>query len=52
MGIGTERGEQITYHLPDRLWDAAGEAVTGTLERAPAYDGHNSFDVIERLKKL
>src|SRR5689334_1578024 len=33
MGIGREPGEQITYHLPDRLWLQTDFAET--LERAP-----------------
>jgi len=50
MGISTVPGEQITYHLPYKLWDITTFAET--LERAPEFDGHNSQDVLERIKKL
>jgi hypothetical protein len=50
LGIGVTPGRQITYHLPDRLWDDCSFAVT--LEQTPEYDGHTSHDVIERLLAL
>ena len=50
LGYGTEPGEQITYHLPLRLWDATKFAET--LERAPKYDGHAPADALERLTGL
>lgn len=50
MGIGRELGEQVTYHLPLRLWDETDFAET--LDRAPEYDGHTSADALERLKQL
>lgn len=50
LGIGTKKGEQITYHLPNIKWDEVSFAET--LERAPEWDGHTSADVIERLKNL
>jgi hypothetical protein len=51
LGIGYHPGEQMTYHLPMSLWGMV-EAVPGILllERAPAFDGHTSRDVLERLK--
>mgnify|MGYP001434237692 CR=1 FL=1 len=50
LGIGREKGSQITYHLPDARWDECGFAET--LEKAPEFDGHTPADVLERLKKL
>lgn len=49
-GIGTAPGHQITYHLPDRLWPET--SWIRELERAPAFDGHTSDDVLGRLKAL
>lgn len=37
---------QITYHLPDRLWDAC---KAKELEFAPEWDRHMSNDVVDRL---
>jgi hypothetical protein len=50
MGLFEEPGSQITYHLPISLWDRTGFAET--LDKAPAFDGHTSRDVIERLYDL
>jgi hypothetical protein len=50
MGINKQPGTQITYHLPIKLWDITGYAET--LDKAPDFDGHESSDVIERLKEL
>ena len=50
LGIGKRNGEQLTYHLPIRYWDRCD--IWETLDRAPAYDGHTSQDVMERLRKL
>lgn len=36
----------ITYHLPDRLWSLL---TVPELESAPAWDGHTSQNVLERL---
>jgi len=47
-------GEQITYHLPMRLWkvmDDAGVDIP-VQEKAPPFDGHSSNDVIDRLLKM
>ena len=49
MGIGRDRGKQITYHLPLEYWD---ECNVSELERAPEWDGHDSNDVIFRLRTL
>lgn len=50
LGIGKEKGEQITYHLPNIKWDEVSFAET--LANAPEFDGHTPADVLERLKKL
>lgn len=50
MGIGKNPGEQITYHIPEKYWKETSDILT--LNKAPNWDGHNSADVLERLKKL
>ncbi len=50
LGIEKEHYKQITYHIPVSEWEECEFAVT--LEKAPDFDGHTSFDVIERLKNL
>lgn len=50
MGIGWEKGKQITYHIPIERWSETEFARE--LAIAPEYDGHSSDDVIERLKLL
>ena len=50
MGIGKEKGSQISYHLPLSRWDETYFAET--LDQAPEWDGHTSQDVLNRLKKL
>ena len=50
LGIGKEKSEQITYHLPIEKWEETNFA--DTLEIAPEFDGHTSQDVLERLKNL
>ena len=50
MGIGQEKGEQITYHLPIEYWDETNFAET--LEQAPLFDGHTSNNVLLRISKL
>ena len=50
MGIGKERGEQITYHLPMSKWEETEFAPT--LDFAPNFDGHTPEDVLKRLSAL
>lgn len=50
MGINYEKGEQISYHLPMRLWDTADFAET--LDIAPPFDGHTSLNVLERIGNM
>src|SRR3990167_9044607 len=42
LGFREEKGEQMSYHLPIRLWEATNFAKT--LEKAPEFDGHTSDD--------
>lgn len=50
MGIGTKKGEQISYHIPIERWGETEFAKT--LKKAPEFDGHTSDDVITRLKNI
>lgn len=50
IGMGKEKGQQISYHLPIERWEETNFAET--LEMAPEWDGHTSADVLERLKNL
>jgi hypothetical protein len=50
LGIGKEKGKQISYHLPMARWGDTDFAAT--LETAPEWDGHTPADVINRLKTL
>lgn len=50
MGIGTEPGDQITYHLPMSQWERT--SFVPTRDMAPAWDGHTSADVLDRLYGL
>lgn len=43
------KGRQISYHLPMRLWD---QCDFSEREYAPEFDGHTSDDVLERLRML
>jgi hypothetical protein len=49
-GIGTEPGDQITYHLPMSKW---GDTDWLGTERpqAPDFDGHTAADVVVRLRR-
>lgn len=50
LGLHVLSGKQITYHLPISKWKECNFAHT--LDKAPAFDGHTSADVLERLKQL
>lgn len=50
LGIGKEKGKQMTYHLPISKWKDCEFAEV--LDIAPEFDGHSSADVLERLKNL
>ena len=51
LGIHTDKGKQITYHLPIEKWDECCMFAI-PLDKAPEFDGHTSQDVLERLKQL
>jgi hypothetical protein len=48
LGLGTKRGHQATYHLPDAAWNITSFAQE--FEIAPEFDGHTSEVVMDRLK--
>lgn len=50
LGIGKEKGEQMTYHLPLSKWIETEFAET--LEKAPEFDGHTPQNVLKRIKEL
>jgi hypothetical protein len=50
LGIGKEKGNQLTYHLPMSYWVTCSFAET--LDKAPEFDGHTSDDVLTRLMML
>ena len=50
LGIGKEKGHQITYHIPNERWEETYFA--DTLETAPEFDGHTSQDVLNRINLL
>ena len=50
LGIGKEKGQQITYHIPIERWEETNFA--DTLEIAPDFDMHSSDDVLVRLRAL
>lgn len=41
----------ISYHIPDRFWTLLDNAEVKTHDRAPAWDGHTSADVLNRLDR-
>jgi hypothetical protein len=40
----------VSYHIPDRLWSLLDSTQIATRDRAPAWDGHTSSDVLDRLR--
>ena len=50
MGIGKDKGDQISYHFPLKMWEQTNFAET--LDIAPEFDGHTPDDVLKRLKNL
>lgn len=50
LGMGRRKGEQITYHLPMIKWEETNFAQTR--KKAFKFDGHTSYDVLQRLKLL
>lgn len=50
-GIALPEGT-VSYHMPERLWDACVHCGAEVADRAPKWDGHTSADVIARLMKF
>lgn len=50
LGVGTEAGEQMTYHLPSEMWSECG--LIEMIEKAPEFDDHSSEEVLVRLGKI
>lgn len=48
-GIETDLG-QATYHLPLRMWGLFADVFE--VEKAPKWDGHNSEDVLIRIREM
>jgi hypothetical protein len=53
LGIGMERGHQITYHIPEKYHKEISD-IYGIVEYkiVPTFDGHTSQDVLDRLKEV
>ncbi len=49
-GIDLPEGT-VTYHMPEAMWATLDSIRCRTLERAPAWDGHSSADVLDRLRR-
>ena len=47
-GMRLETGD-ITYHIPNRLWNMGKATGARVLKKAPFWDGHSSDDVLKRL---
>lgn len=48
VGIDLPTGT-ITYHMPERLYEAARATGAKELDKGQEWDGHTSQDVVERL---
>lgn len=42
----------ISYHLPNSMWELLDYSGVETTNKAPEWDGHTSQDVVERLRKF
>lgn len=49
-GMRMTAGE-ISYHLPEECWELLDGAQIQTLDKAPPFDGHSSWDVLFRLQR-
>lgn len=49
VGLGILSGEQITYHVPEHMYD---DWPAEALDKAPEWDGHTSADVLKRLAEI
>lgn len=50
MGIFTEKGKQISYHLGRKYWEVLEDIPT--LERQPEWDGHAGEELLRRILEL
>ncbi|MFZ2882228.1 MAG: hypothetical protein WA019_04085 [Candidatus Moraniibacteriota bacterium] len=50
LGMNTESGKQITYHLPNNEWENCWGIEE--IPKAPQFDGHTPDDVISRLSRI
>lgn len=50
LGMLGKDGKQMTYHVPNKWWDACEFA--DTYANAPEFDGHTSEDVLKRVLKV
>lgn len=52
LGIGREKGQQITYHLPDSKYELVKNIAILMTPLGENFDGHTSQDVLDRLARL
>jgi len=50
LGINFPKGKQISYHLPFKYWETCKQFTS--FDKVPAFDGHTSKDVLERLLQI
>lgn len=50
LGINFPKGKQISYHLPFKYWETCKQFQS--FDKVPAFDGHTSKDVLERLLQI
>lgn len=50
-GFYNRNEKMITYHMADTYIELLQEACIYELDKAPAWDGHTSADVLERLRE-
>ena len=41
----------VTYHLPNNMWEMLDNVGIKTSNKAPKWDGHTAGDVVKRLEK-
>jgi hypothetical protein len=51
LGINTNEGEQISYHIPDSYLPEVA-TFSRYVNKSPKFDEHTSEDVLLRLQKL
>ncbi|MFN0203121.1 MAG: hypothetical protein ACKVTZ_16465 [Bacteroidia bacterium] len=50
MGLFTEKGQQISYHLGIQYWEMLADIAT--IDRQPDWDGHTPQDIVARTLAL